>query len=101
MRQVAEDALAHSAVKDEDDLKIEVEMVAEKNFPEESILISTVEGMAKKKFPEEDRHHLIEAVMKAFKSGALSPGRPHSWGRARQIEAAMQQKQDELIRLKV
>ena len=79
MRQAAEDVSAHSAVKEE--------------WTEKS-LRKDVEWVAKKKFPEEDRHHLIEAVMKAFKSEELSPGRANG------IEAALQQKHEELIRLK-
>jgi len=79
MRQVAEDVSAHSAVKEE--------------WTEKS-LRKDVEWVARKKFPEEDRHHLIEAVMKAFKSEELSPGRANG------IEEALQQKHEELIRLK-
>ena len=55
MRQVAEDALAHSAVKagwNEWELRRAVDEVAEK-------------------FPKKQREHLKEKVMKAFKNGEL------------------------------
>ena len=84
MRQVAEDALAHSAVKEEwdPDLRKKVEEVAKK--------------VAKENFNENERHYLKKAVMKAFKNGELDKGLKEMSGKEKQryLLTTMQQMQD-------
>ena len=67
LRQVAEDALAHSAVKEGSIGPISYFT----NMWQTSRLRSAAEEVAKKNFPKEERAHLTEAVMEAFEKGEL------------------------------
>ena len=67
VRQVAEDALAHSAVKEG---SIGPISYIRKKW-QTSRLRSEVKEVAKKNFPEEEGQNLTEAVMEAFKDGEL------------------------------
>ena len=85
VRQVAEDASAHSAVKGD--------------WNEKS-LRSAVERLARERFPEEDREDLTRAVMKAFKSGELDKGlKGMSW--QRYLFTTMQTMREEHLRREV
>ena len=66
MRQVAEDALAHSAVKEGSIGPISYV----RNKWQKFRLRSAAKKVAKK-FPEKEREHLTEAMMEAFKNGEL------------------------------
>ena len=96
MRQVAEDALAHSAVKEE-----WVEPISSiRNKLQTSSLRSAVEEVAKKNFPEKEGQDLTEAVMKAFENGELDKGlKEMSWKeKQRYLLTTMQTMRGEYLR---
>jgi len=98
MRQVAEDVSAHSAVEEEwSEKEGSVGPISYiRNKLQTSRLRSAAEEVAKKNFPEEERQHLAEAVMEAFKSGELDKGlKEMSWEeKQRYLLTTMQHMQD-------
>ena len=96
MRQVAEDAAAHSAVKEE-----WVEPISYiRNKLQTSSLRRAAEEVAKENFPEKEGQDLTEAVMKAYQNGELDKGlKEMSWEeKQRYLLATMQQMQEEIVR---
>ena len=93
LRQVAEDALAHSAVKEGSIGPISYFT----NMWQTSRLRSAAEEVAKKNFPKEERAHLTEAVMEAFEKGELDEEKlKRSWDeKSSYLFATMKEKLDE------
>ena len=92
MRQVAEDASAHSAVKEGSIGPISYV----RNKWQKFRLRSAAEEVAKKNFPEEERQYLTDAVMKAFENGELDKGLKNMSREEKQrhLLTTMQQMQD-------